>query len=107
MFRIASISKTITAVGVMRLVEEGKLSLGDRVFGPNGNPAFVGLAKTLHPFEVTIIRICHRRKLKKTLVSNYILKSYQQLDMVLLCLIIFKNTSDNLEFSNVHVGHQG
>lgn len=36
MFRIASISKTITAVGVMRLVEEGKLSLGDRVFGPNG-----------------------------------------------------------------------
>lgn len=49
MFRIASISKTITAVGVMRLVEEGKLSLEDRVFGPNGNPTFVGLGKTVHP----------------------------------------------------------
>lgn len=36
LFRIASISKTITAVGIMRLVEERKLSLEDRVFGPQG-----------------------------------------------------------------------
>jgi len=36
LFRIASISKTITAVGVMRLVQEGRVSLEDRVFGPQG-----------------------------------------------------------------------
>ena len=37
MFRIASISKTITAVGIMRLVQEGRVSLEDRVFGSQGN----------------------------------------------------------------------
>lgn len=36
MFRIASISKTITAVGIMRLVQDGKLSLEDKVFGSQG-----------------------------------------------------------------------
>ncbi|MDR0982377.1 MAG: beta-lactamase family protein [Culturomica sp.] len=35
-FRIASISKLITATGIMKLVEEGKLSLDSRVFGENG-----------------------------------------------------------------------
>lgn len=36
MFRLASISKLITSVGIMRLVEDGKLSLNQKVFGPNG-----------------------------------------------------------------------
>ncbi|MEM6264114.1 MAG: serine hydrolase [Bacteroidota bacterium] len=35
-FRIASISKTITSVAIMILVEEGKLKLSDKVFGPTG-----------------------------------------------------------------------
>jgi CubicO group peptidase (beta-lactamase class C family) len=35
-FRLASISKLITAVSIMRLAEEGKLNLDDRVFGPEG-----------------------------------------------------------------------
>jgi len=35
-FRIASISKLITAIAIMRLVEEGKISLNDHVFGPDG-----------------------------------------------------------------------
>lgn len=35
-FRIASVSKLITAVGIMKLQEEGKLSLNDCVFGPQG-----------------------------------------------------------------------
>lgn len=35
-FRLASISKLITAISVMQLAEEGKLSLDDRVFGPDG-----------------------------------------------------------------------
>jgi CubicO group peptidase (beta-lactamase class C family) len=34
--RVASVSKLITAVAVMKLVEEGKLRLNDRVFGPDG-----------------------------------------------------------------------
>lgn len=35
-FRIASVSKLITAVTVMKLIEEQKLSINDKVFGPNG-----------------------------------------------------------------------
>lgn len=36
LFRIASTSKLITAVAIMKLVEEGKLSLDDHVFGEEG-----------------------------------------------------------------------
>ncbi len=36
LFRIASASKLVTAVGIMKLVEENKLSLQDKVFGKNG-----------------------------------------------------------------------
>lgn len=35
-FRISSISKTITAVAIMKLVEENKLSLDDKIFGNDG-----------------------------------------------------------------------
>ena len=35
-FRIASISKLVTAAAIMKLQEEGRLSLNDRVFGPEG-----------------------------------------------------------------------
>ncbi|HTB45810.1 MAG TPA: serine hydrolase domain-containing protein [Acetobacteraceae bacterium] len=33
-FRIASVSKSITSVTIFRLIEQGRLRLGDRVFGP-------------------------------------------------------------------------
>ena len=36
LFRVASVSKLITAVAVMKLVEEGKLTLNDTVFGEHG-----------------------------------------------------------------------
>lgn len=36
LFRIASVSKLITAVAVMKLYEEGKLELDEAVFGKNG-----------------------------------------------------------------------
>ena len=35
-FRIASLSKPITAVAIMKLMEESKLGLDDKVFGQNG-----------------------------------------------------------------------
>jgi len=47
LFRIASVSKTITSVTIFSLIEQGKLRLLDRVFGPNaitgtdyGNPPY-------------------------------------------------------------------
>ncbi len=36
LFRVASVSKLITAAGIMKLAEEGKLKLDDHVFGPDG-----------------------------------------------------------------------
>lgn len=36
LFRIASVSKLLTAVSIMKLAEEGMLSLEDYVFGPQG-----------------------------------------------------------------------
>lgn len=36
LFRVASVSKLITAVGIMKLCEENKLSLDDKVFGLGG-----------------------------------------------------------------------
>lgn len=36
LMRVASVSKLITAVGIMRLVDEGRISLTDNVFGQNG-----------------------------------------------------------------------
>ena len=35
-FRIASVSKLITAVGIFKLIEEGQLKLDQHVFGPDG-----------------------------------------------------------------------
>jgi len=36
LFRIASLSKPITSIAIMKLVEEGRLSLSDHPFGPTG-----------------------------------------------------------------------
>ncbi len=36
LFRVASVSKLITAVGIFKLIEAGRLSLDDHVFGPDG-----------------------------------------------------------------------
>ena len=36
MFRIASISKPITSLAIMKLIESGQLSLSDKPFGPGG-----------------------------------------------------------------------
>lgn len=47
-FRIASISKPITAVAIFTLLEQGKLGLDDKVFGPDGQLAPAPGTK-LHP----------------------------------------------------------
>ena len=46
-FRIASISKLVTATAIMKLQEDGRLSLNDTVFGPRGilNDSFYGEPK--------------------------------------------------------------
>jgi CubicO group peptidase (beta-lactamase class C family) len=36
LFRVASVSKLITSVGIMKLVEQGKIKLDSRVFGDSG-----------------------------------------------------------------------
>ena len=36
LFRIASISKPITSVGIMKMIENGDINLGDQVFGTGG-----------------------------------------------------------------------
>ncbi|CAN5223622.1 hypothetical protein BH23BAC1_BH23BAC1_26680 [soil metagenome] len=36
LFRVASVSKLITAVGIMKLIEDGEFGLDSKVFGPKG-----------------------------------------------------------------------
>ncbi|MDX2286132.1 MAG: serine hydrolase [Bacteroidia bacterium] len=36
LFRIASVSKPITAIAIMKLVQDGQLSLSEKAFGPSG-----------------------------------------------------------------------
>lgn len=55
-FRIASVSKLITAVAVMKLQEEGRLHLSDRVFGPEGilNDALFQDIKDKRSLQITV-----------------------------------------------------
>lgn len=56
LFRIASISKLVTAVAVMKLSEEGKLSLDAKVFGQDGilNDPFFDKPKDKRVFDITV-----------------------------------------------------
>ncbi|MDR1343446.1 MAG: beta-lactamase family protein [Prevotellaceae bacterium] len=55
-FRIASGSKLITAAAVMKLAEEGKLSLSDRVFGSDGilNDSVFGRIYDARVLQITV-----------------------------------------------------
>jgi CubicO group peptidase (beta-lactamase class C family) len=55
-FRIASISKLITAIAVMKLQEEGRLSLQSKVFGPDGilNDPLFDEPKDKRVYDITI-----------------------------------------------------
>ena len=55
--RMASVSKLITATGIMVLQEAGKLSLSDTVFGPSGilrDSVFTEVIKDRNYFKITV-----------------------------------------------------
>lgn len=63
LFRIASVSKPITAVTVFRLIEAGQLNLGDRIFGANG---ILGTTFGTQPYGPNIDQITVQHLLEHT-----------------------------------------
>ncbi|MGA1978378.1 MAG: serine hydrolase domain-containing protein [Bacteroidales bacterium] len=58
-FRIASISKLITAIAVMKLQEDGKLSVNEKVFGPDGilNDPYFSNPKDKRVYSMTVAQL--------------------------------------------------
>jgi CubicO group peptidase (beta-lactamase class C family) len=55
-FRVASISKLVSAVAIMKLVEEGRLSLNDRIFGTDGilNDSYFNKPLDARAYDITV-----------------------------------------------------
>lgn len=60
-FRIASISKMFTGVSILKLVEDGKLNLDDKVFGPSGilGENFGSASLSDQELEITVDHLLH------------------------------------------------
>jgi CubicO group peptidase (beta-lactamase class C family) len=58
-FRIASISKLVTAIAIMKLKEEGKLTLNEKVFGPFGilNDPYFDNPKDKRVYDITVAQL--------------------------------------------------
>jgi len=58
-FRIASISKLVTAIAIMKLSEDGKLSLDDKVFGIDGilNDPYFNEPKDKRVYSITVAQL--------------------------------------------------
>jgi len=57
LYRVASVSKPITSVAIMKLIEEGKLSLSDTVFGKNkilNQPYYLSVITDSRIYSITI-----------------------------------------------------
>ncbi len=63
LFRIASVSKPITAIAIMKLVEDGKLSLDSKVFGEN---AILGTKYGNKPYRANYDKITIKQILEHT-----------------------------------------
>lgn len=59
LFRIASLSKFVTSVGIMTLIDKGQLSMNDKVFGPGGilGTEFGTLPYPRHITDITLRNI--------------------------------------------------
>lgn len=58
-FRIASISKLVTAIAIMKLSEDGRLSLNDKVFGTDGilNDPYFNDPKDKRVYSITVAQL--------------------------------------------------
>ncbi|SEJ79398.1 CubicO group peptidase, beta-lactamase class C family [Dyadobacter sp. SG02] len=63
MFRLASLSKPITAIAVLKLVDSGKLTLDQKVFGPSG---ILGTTYGKQPYSPQLLQITVRHVLNHT-----------------------------------------
>ena len=59
LLRVASVSKTVTALAIMKLVEEGRLSLSHNVFGPGGYLQGQGYAQEIKDLRLHQITVQH------------------------------------------------
>lgn len=64
LMRLASVSKLLTAVGIMKLAENHVLNLSDRVFGPKGilcDTAFTNVIKDKRYFDITVEQLLRHK----------------------------------------------
>jgi CubicO group peptidase (beta-lactamase class C family) len=59
LFRIASVSKPFTSAGIMRLIEQGKLTMGSTVFGASGILSEYASANLAALTDITIDQLLH------------------------------------------------
>lgn len=62
--RVASVSKLLTAVGVMKLKEMGKVKLSDHVFGPKGilnDTAYTNVITDQRYFDITVEQLLRHK----------------------------------------------
>lgn len=77
--RMASVSKLVTAVGIMKLRDMGKVRLTDKVFGPQGilnDTFYVNSIRDKRYFDITVSSCCAIRLVSPTtLATRYSLRA--------------------------------